>query len=109
MATGDNIMIAVCVGRKSNLIKPNAIIYSCEIETEPDKEISDSNENIINTNKNLGRVSIGVYENRLNIEKEKERKKKKLVWRTIESYKEEDDENLDKDVKDIQERENSIR
>ena len=25
MATGDNIMTAVCVGRKSNLIEPNAI------------------------------------------------------------------------------------
>jgi cation-transporting ATPase 13A3/4/5 len=33
MATGDNIMTAVCVGRKSNLIEPNAIVYSCEIET----------------------------------------------------------------------------
>ena len=28
MATGDNIMTAVCVGRKSNLIEPNAVVYS---------------------------------------------------------------------------------
>ena len=83
MATGDNIMTAVCVGRKSNLIDQNAIVYSCEIETEK----TENNNEEINTVK---RVSIGAYENRLNIEKEKERIKKKLVWKTIESYQEED-------------------
>ena len=86
MATGDNIMTAVCVGRKSNLIEPNAIVYSCEIETE--------NENKIEENNPLNqRISIGAYENRLNIEKEKENKKKRLIWKTIESYKEEDVKN----------------
>ena len=87
MATGDNIMTAVCVGRKSNLIEPNAIVYSCEIETE---EIQNE-KNDINTI--TRRPSIGVYENSLEIEKEKERKKKKLVWKTIESYKDEEEEN----------------
>ena len=106
MATGDNIMTAVCVGRKSNLIEPNAIVYSCEIETETVKE--ENNEidpNNINTNTtNLNRrASIGVYENSLNIEKEKEKRKKRLVWRTIESYKEED-VNVDEGVKAVKER-----
>ena len=84
MATGDNIMTAVCVGRKSNLIEPNAVVYSCEIETEEEKK-----EDLINT-ENL-RPSLGVYENTLNLEKQKEAKKKKLVWKTIESYKEDED------------------
>ena len=69
MATGDNIMTAVCVGRKSNLIDKNAIVYSCEIEAEK----TENNNEEINIVK---RVSIGAYENRLNIEKEKERIKK---------------------------------
>jgi len=34
MATGDNIKIIVCVGRKSNLIDKNTIRYSCEIKTK---------------------------------------------------------------------------
>ena len=93
MATGDNIMTAVCVGRKSNLIEPNAVVYSCEIETEDPK----SDENNINTDTDKDitvkrRVSIGAYENSLNIEKERERKKKKLVWKTIESFNEEDED-----------------
>ena len=91
MATGDNIMTAVCVGRKSNLIEPNAIVYSCEIETESDNVGQDNN--IINTNDKNPRSSVGVYESNLAIEKEKEKKKKKLVWKTIESYKDEEEEN----------------
>ena len=83
MATGDNIMTAVCVGRKSNLIEPNSVVYSCEIETEEEKK-----EDLI-TNENA-RPSVGLYENTINLEKEKEAKKKKLVWKTIESYKEEE-------------------
>ena len=93
MATGDNIMTAVCVGRKSNLIEPNAVVYSCEIETEEDKK-----EDLINT-ENL-RTSMGIYENTLNLQKEKEAKKKKLVWKTIESYKE-DEEGEDEGIKAI--------
>ena len=93
MATGDNIMTAVCVGRKSNLIEPNAVVYSCEIETEEEKK-----EDLINT-ENL-RPSLGVYENTLNLEKQKEAKKKKLVWKTIESYKE-DEEGEDEGIKAI--------
>ena len=88
MATGDNIMTAVCVGRKSNLIEPNAIVYSCEIETE-------NSQNEIGTNKDEGNhlISTGVYESSLIIEKERERKKRKLVWKTIESFNEEDESN----------------
>ncbi|MBR3673817.1 MAG: HAD-IC family P-type ATPase, partial [Clostridia bacterium] len=88
MATGDNIMTAVCVGRKSNLIEPNAIVYSCEIETE-------NSQNEIGTNKDEGShlISTGVYESSLIIEKERERKKRKLVWKTIESFNEEDESN----------------
>ena len=93
MATGDNIMTAVCVGRKSNLIEPNAVVYSCEIETEEEKK-----EDLINT-ENL-RPSLGIYENTLNLEKQKEAKKKKLVWKTIESYKE-DEEGEDEGIKAI--------
>ena len=100
MATGDNIMTAVCVGRKSNLIEPNAIVYSCEIETQQDnEELNESNPNNINTSNLKRRASIGAYENLINIEKEKEKKKKKLVWKTIESYKEEEEGNEgDKEV-----------
>ena len=98
MATGDNIMTAVCVGRKSNLIEANSIVYSCEIEEEADKNNED--ENNINTNNETGkRQSIGVYENNLILQKEKERKKKKLVWKTIESYKEEEDSTEEGSIK----------
>ena len=74
MATGDNIMTAICVGRKSNLIEPNSTVYSCEIETE---------ENHNNSQNQLPdplkrRASIGAYENYLNIQKEKEQKKKEI-------------------------------
>ena len=85
MATGDNIMTAVCVGRKSNLIEPNAIVYSCEIETEKDQNEIDTN-----NDEDSHLISMGVYENSLIIEKEKERKKRRLVWKTIESFNEED-------------------
>ena len=81
MATGDNIMTAVCVGRKSNLIEPGAIVYSCEIEEEKD-ELND----IITERK-----SMGILANTQNIEKEKERKRKKLVWKTIESFQEDEE------------------
>jgi magnesium-transporting ATPase (P-type) len=46
MATGDNILTAICVSRKSNLIPPESIVYSCVIE----EQIVDENENEINTN-----------------------------------------------------------
>ena len=87
MATGDNIMTAICVGRKSNLIGPNSTVYSCEIETE---------ENIDNSQQPIPeslqrRTSIGAYENYINIQKEKEQKKKRLVWKTIESFNDEDE------------------
>ena len=87
MATGDNIMTAICVGRKSNLIEPNSIVYSCEIETE---EIPDNSHNQ-NPELLQRRSSIGAYENYINIQKEKEQKKKKLVWKTIESFKDENE------------------
>ena len=80
MATGDNIMTAVCVGRKSNLIEPNAIVYSCEIEEEKNED-----DGIITERK-----SMGILTNTENIEKEKERRKKKLVWKTVESFQEDD-------------------
>ena len=83
MATGDNIMTAVCVGRKSNLIEPDAIVYSCEIEEEKDE----INNEIITTE----RKSMGILQNTSSLEIEKERRKKKLVWKTIESVEEEDD------------------
>ena len=85
MATGDNIMTAVCVGRKSNLIDPDSIVYSCEIEkVETEEEI----ENIIT------RKSISLYENNKEIQKEKEKEqiKKKLVWKTVQSFQEEEEE-----------------
>ena len=108
MATGDNIMTAVCVGRKCNLIEPNAIVYSCQIENEDENGINYENINGINTDSDQ-KKSIGVYENGLMIEKEKERKKKKLVWKTIESYKDEGDEKLNKLIHSNQERENSLK
>ena len=84
MATGDNILTAVCVGRKSNLIGADSVVYSCEIEEEKD-ELEDG---IINERK-----SMGILANTQNLEKEKERRKKKLVWKTIESFQEDDIKN----------------
>ena len=87
MATGDNIMTAICVGRKSNLIEPNATVYSCEIETE--ENLNNSQNQIQDPLKR--RASIGAYENFLNIQKEKEQKRKRLVWKTIDSFNDEDE------------------
>ena len=40
MATGDNILTAICVSRECNLIKQNRDMFSCELEKGPnDKEI----------------------------------------------------------------------
>jgi len=87
MATGDNIMTAICVGRKSNLIEPNSTVYSCEIETEENLDNSQ-----IQTHDPLKRrTSIGAFENYQNIQKEKEQKRKRLVWKTIESFKDDDE------------------
>ena len=91
MATGDNIMTAVCVGRKSNLIEPDAIVYSCEIEEEKEEEINE-----ITTD----RKSMGILKNSANIEIEKERRRKKLVWKTIESFQEDEDLKGDIDTKE---------
>ena len=82
MATGDNIMTAVCVGRKSNLIAPDAVVYSCEIEEEKEEE----NNEIITERK-----SMGIMNNSQCLENEKERKRKKLVWKTIESFQEDEE------------------
>ena len=79
MATGDNILTAICVSRKSNLISPESTVYSCEIE----EEVVDENQNgIINTK------SINEDENEYNksgIQKEK-KTIKKLIWKTIENF-----------------------
>ena len=90
MATGDNILTAVCVGRKSNLIAPGSVVYSCEIEEEKDE----LNDEIITERK-----SMGILTNTQNLEKEKERRKKKLVWKTIESFQEDEDINKEEDIK----------
>ena len=55
MATGDNILTAICLGKKSNIIPSNSIVYSFYLE-----ENENSNE-------------------------------KKLKWKTIENYKNEDE------------------
>jgi hypothetical protein len=82
MATGNDIMTAICVGRKGNLIEPNVTVYICERETE---EITDHSQN-----QNLGtlkrRTSKGGYENHLNIQKEKEKEQKRIennVWKLL--------------------------
>ena len=94
MATGDNIMTAICVGRKSNLIDPNCIVYSCEIEKEEDKN-ENKDENFISTPEGE-RKSLNLYDNSILIEKEKEKEnsKRKLVWKTIESFKEDEEGNI---------------
>ena len=82
MATGDNILTAICVSRKSNLISPQSTVYSCEIE----EEIVDGNEdnkNIINTKSNLNEDE-DEY-NKSGIQKE-QKKIKKLIWKTIENF-----------------------
>ena len=60
------------------------------------KEYQQTEENHNNSQNQLPdplkrRASIGAYENYLNIQKEKEQKKKRLVWKTIESFNDEDE------------------
>ena len=38
MATGDNILTAICVGKKSNLIPSDSVVYSCEFLEDQIKE-----------------------------------------------------------------------
>ncbi len=94
MATGDNILTAICVGRKSNLIDPNGEIYYCEIEKE-EKENQNENNEIINTNslEINNTLNMNLYDNNLIKEKENEKIKRKLVWKTIENFNEEIQEN----------------
>ena len=79
MATGDNILTAVCVGRKSNLIEPNSIVYSCEIEEEhennEENKDNKSNIDIINDSNSNSANSLGIIENSYKLQKEKEKKK----------------------------------
>ena len=82
MATGDNILTAICVSRKSNLISPQSTVYSCEIEEELVDE-NENNKNIINT-KNNDNEDDDEY-NKSGIQKEK-KKIKKLIWKTIENF-----------------------
>ena len=82
MATGDNILTAICVSRKSNLISPESIVYSCEIEEEIVDENED-NKNIINTKSNISEDE-DEY-NKSGIQKE-QKKIKKLIWKTIENF-----------------------
>ena len=84
-------MTAVCVGRKSNLIEPDAIVYSCEIEEEKDESMNELGE----------RKSMGILRNSINIDLEKERKRKKLVWKTIESFQEDEDLKEEDDNQDM--------
>ena len=124
MATGDNIMTAICVGRKSNLIDPEGIVYSCDIEKEENDNLNNINTNINTNNENLNNIdnidNIGnndnydgnlninniinsnIYDNSLLKRREKEKIKKKLVWKTIENFNdniEENDNNLMKSNK----------
>ena len=80
MATGDNILTAICVSRKSNLIPPESIVYSCEIEEQIVNENEEDN-NIINTN---SKDDENEY-NKSGIQKEK-KTIKKLIWKTIENF-----------------------
>ena len=80
MATGDNILTAICVSRKSNLISPQSTVYSCEIEEEIVDE-NENNKNIINTTNNEDEDEY----NKSGIQKEK-KKIKKLIWKTIENF-----------------------
>ena len=77
MATGDNIMTAVCVGRKSNLIDPDAIVYSCEIEEYKD----DEGEEKLKLDK-----SMGMLNNNVSLDIERNKRRQKLIWKTIESF-----------------------
>jgi cation-transporting ATPase 13A3/4/5 len=71
MATGDNILTAICVSRECNLIKKNRDMYSCELEKgQNDKEILKwnkiegneddtdfSSDEDLNMNNNLGQLN----------------------------------------------------
>ena len=89
MATGDNILTAICVSRKSNLISPDSIVYSCEIEEQIVDE-NEENNNVINTN---NKEDENEY-NKSGIQKEK-KTVRKLIWKTIENFN--DLENADDD------------
>ena len=92
MATGDNILTAICVSRKSNLIPPDSTVYSCEIEEQIVNENEEDN-NIINTNnKNDENEYI-----KSGIQKEK-KTIKKLIWKTIENFNELDYEEQDSNI-----------
>ena len=84
MATGDNILTAICVSRKSNLIPPDSTVYSCEIEEQVVNENeNEENNNIINTN-SKDDDDDNEY-NKSGIQKEK-KTIKKLIWKTIENF-----------------------
>ena len=113
MATGDNILTAVCVGRKSNLIEPNSIVYSCEIEEEhqnnEENKDDKSNIDIINDSNLNSANSLGIIENSYKLQKEKEKKKKTLVWKTIESFQEDEDKEEDKNENEFNGRETFLQ
>ena len=92
MATGDNILTAICVGRKSNLIDPDGIVYSCEIEKE---EIENKENFNLNLHNNENNINTNIYDNNLLKEREKENIKKKLVWKEIENFKEEEEKKVE--------------
>jgi hypothetical protein len=73
-------MTAICISRKSNLIS-NCIVY---IFVKLKKKIKE--DSYINTSTNKRKI-LNLYDNRMLIEKEKEKEnnKRKLVWKTIES------------------------
>ena len=66
MATGDNIMTAICVSKECNLIKKNQEMYSCELEkNEGGKEVlkwkkmeGEENDNNEENNNNEDHISI---------------------------------------------------
>ena len=60
MATGDNILTAICVGKKSNLIPSDSVVYSCEFLDDEIKE----GEKILNwtTIENFKEEEIGIGE-----------------------------------------------
>ena len=91
MATGDNILTAVCVGRKSNLIEPNAVVYSCDIEEEKGEEnIIENNMDIINDSGSSSKNNLGLLDNSNKLERERDRRRKTLKWKTVESFQEEE-------------------
>ena len=96
MATGDNILTAICVSRKSNLIPPESIVFSCEIEEELVNE--NQNININENNEDILKIAEDNENEYIKSGIPKEKKKiKKLVWKTVENFKDinyEDDDNL---------------